>query len=208
MLFDSLLHICGNRGGKHWQYFLLQCFFPGHSVSSRIDLLLMLLVDVASLLSHAWWYKMVFLSQLSLCSNFGWQILVRQDHCPSDQGLVMVRGWGENKCTVLLCILLCSVLLNCGSYYECPIPICRTSQDLAWPRNCITSDGQLKSDTASAVLQTESCRHCSGVSVHGRINSVSLINSFDNIGFVLFTFYWSELSARWFYSRWVMVTGR
>lgn len=84
-------------------------FPPGYSVSSSIDPFLLLLVDVASLLSHAWWYKMFFLSQLSLCSNFGSQILVRQDRCRGDQGLVMFGRWGENKSIVVLYILLYSM---------------------------------------------------------------------------------------------------
>lgn len=76
---------------------------------------------------HVWWYKMVFLYQLSLCSNFGLQILVRQNHCRVDQHLVMVGRLGENKCMLLLLyILLCRILLTCGSYYKSSISICST----------------------------------------------------------------------------------
>lgn len=50
MLCASLLLTCGN--GTEMAEFAL--FSPGHSISSSIDLLLMLLVGVASLLSHAW----------------------------------------------------------------------------------------------------------------------------------------------------------
>ena len=50
MLFASLLLTCGN-----WTKMAeLALFSPGHSISFGIDLLLMLLVGVASLLSSAW----------------------------------------------------------------------------------------------------------------------------------------------------------
>lgn len=97
----------GGKKIKSWHCFVLHFSPPGHSVFSSIDLLLMLLVDVARSLSHAQWYKI--LSQLSLCSNFGLQILVRQDRWCGDQGLVTAVGWGENKCIVLLFLLSRSI---------------------------------------------------------------------------------------------------
>lgn len=144
--------------------FPLAVFSPGHSVSSSIDPLLMLFVDVASFLWHAWWYKMVFLSQLSLCSKFGFQILVRRDRCRGDQGLVMIGRWGKNKCFVLLYVFFMQHIIELWQLWK--------SRTYVSQHYCCYS-------------AIHSCRNCSGL-IHFFFYSFRLVFYWFRLTLVVF----------------------